>query len=693
VDQVIDTETPGTSELAAPYLSVVVATRNDDHGGDPLQRLQAFVNTFDEQCRRTGLDAEVIVIDWNPPPDRPRVAEVLRLPVQPACTYRIVDVPPDLHYRFQHADVLPLFQMIAKNVGIRRARGRFVLATNIDVIFSTELVDWLASGCLEAERIYRVDRHDIESDFPVAATLAEKMAYCQTHQLRVHKRAGTHAVDPVGRERLLEPDIAGSTGITLGDGWHTREGDSTGGFFRWASREVRFAIDRTASQDLSGMALNVDLETNPYQPDSWIELDIRAGERSLGRRRVSGRTRLRLTLDEDSSLHEIAMRAISSSGGREWLPPFQNRDELWYRVHDLSLRATPQHRYDIGVWQDPPWTPRRVVRRMESSVELDTDRGFPNGARTAGFESPSDGVCEFVLEYVPIDGGFTLFARDEHDRRLPSTMAEIDQDGTRLLSLTLELKRGSRLSLVLASDQPDGTRSRCVVRNLRSSAPLRAVRLTDFSSRLGWAGRGLAAGAEALSLPVRALKRTARSLVLRRMRGFHQSMIERSDRVRDLESRLVALTDLEPVARLLKTHRPPQLHQNTCGDFQLMAREHWFALRGYPELEMFSMSIDGLMESLACTAGIREHILESSLCIYHLEHEKASGWTPEGEALLRKRIAERGITWLDSQTVDIWTAYMLWLGRPMIFNSAGWGLGDVLLAETTLQCVAGRVGR
>ena len=58
-------------ESSAPYLSVVVTTRNDDHGGDPLKRLQAFVNTFAEQCRRTHLDAEVIVVEWNPPPDKP----------------------------------------------------------------------------------------------------------------------------------------------------------------------------------------------------------------------------------------------------------------------------------------------------------------------------------------------------------------------------------------------------------------------------------------------------------------------------------------------------------------------------------------------------------------------------------------------------------------------------------------------
>ena len=39
---------------------------------------------------------------------------------------------------------LPLFQMIGKNVGIRRSRAPFVLATNVDIIFSDALFSFLA---------------------------------------------------------------------------------------------------------------------------------------------------------------------------------------------------------------------------------------------------------------------------------------------------------------------------------------------------------------------------------------------------------------------------------------------------------------------------------------------------------------------------------------------------------------------
>src|SRR5262245_51828451 len=140
-----------------PYLSVVMATRNDDHAGKPLKRLQAFVNTFDEQCRRAGLDAEVIIVEWNPPPERRSVGSLLRLPFPSYCTYRFIEVPPAVHERLRFAGVVPLFETMAKNVGIRRARGRFVLATNIDVVLSTDLVEFLASRKLEHGVLYRVD--------------------------------------------------------------------------------------------------------------------------------------------------------------------------------------------------------------------------------------------------------------------------------------------------------------------------------------------------------------------------------------------------------------------------------------------------------------------------------------------------------------------------------------------------------
>ena len=42
---------PVTGDAAPPRLSVVVTARNDNHGGDMLQRMQIFVGGLLGQCR------------------------------------------------------------------------------------------------------------------------------------------------------------------------------------------------------------------------------------------------------------------------------------------------------------------------------------------------------------------------------------------------------------------------------------------------------------------------------------------------------------------------------------------------------------------------------------------------------------------------------------------------------------------
>ena len=134
--RVIMNENSRLSQTIFPYLSVVAASRNDDHGGDPLIRTQIFINSLAQQCKKHRLPAELIMVDWNPVSGRPGLAAVLDFPYEAAYfEARVITVPAFIHHRFKYADKLSFFQMIAKNVGIRRARGKFILATNIDIIF------------------------------------------------------------------------------------------------------------------------------------------------------------------------------------------------------------------------------------------------------------------------------------------------------------------------------------------------------------------------------------------------------------------------------------------------------------------------------------------------------------------------------------------------------------------------------
>lgn len=176
---------------ATPYISFVAASRNDDHGGNLRHRMQVFVEALLAQCDRHRLHAELVLVEWNPPADRPRLDRALSWPRSALCPVRILEVAAGLHRRFDNAESLPLHQFIAKNAGIRRARGAFVAATNIDVVLSDPLAAFLAKGELDADRFYRADRHDVDADVPAGAPLDRQLAYCERHRLRVHRRDGT----------------------------------------------------------------------------------------------------------------------------------------------------------------------------------------------------------------------------------------------------------------------------------------------------------------------------------------------------------------------------------------------------------------------------------------------------------------------------------------------------------------------
>ena len=153
--------------------------------------MQAFVNGWIGQARQHDIPSEMIVVEWNPPQDRPRLAEALHWPGDLGpCQIRFIEVPPEVHRRFAHAEALPLYQMIAKNVGIRRARGQFVLVTNIDILFSSELAKFLGERRLQRGRMYRMDRHDVMSQVASERAGGRSNRLCRTHLIRIERPRG-----------------------------------------------------------------------------------------------------------------------------------------------------------------------------------------------------------------------------------------------------------------------------------------------------------------------------------------------------------------------------------------------------------------------------------------------------------------------------------------------------------------------
>jgi hypothetical protein len=187
----------------APYISFVVTARNDNYGGDFLHRMQVFLDAVLGLWEKHSLSAELIIVEWNPPEDRPRLQRALRWPkrMTPGLV-RIIEVPGEVHHRLPKSDRMPMFEYVAKNVGIRRAKGEYVLATNPDLLYSEALIRFLALGRLSPACFYRIDRYDVAERAPASLPVERQLASCAKRWFRVNARGGTVARSEMSLPRL-----------------------------------------------------------------------------------------------------------------------------------------------------------------------------------------------------------------------------------------------------------------------------------------------------------------------------------------------------------------------------------------------------------------------------------------------------------------------------------------------------------
>lgn len=173
------------------HISLVVTSRNDNHGGNLTYRMQHFVDGFVAQCKKHDLHAELILVEWNPPETSLPLSKALNFPEDKGpCAIRVIRVPKESHLKLEHSDKIPLFQMIGKNIGIRRAQGAYVLATNIDILFSDEIVIFMRDR-LKPGTLYRADRFDVPSDLPKVDSFEELLKFCENNFFRINVKYGT----------------------------------------------------------------------------------------------------------------------------------------------------------------------------------------------------------------------------------------------------------------------------------------------------------------------------------------------------------------------------------------------------------------------------------------------------------------------------------------------------------------------
>ncbi len=152
----------------------------------------------------------------------------------------------------------------------------YILATNIDILFSDELMQFIAARKLERGKLYRIDRHDVIADVPVDGSTENRLAYCRSHLIRVNTREGTFRLGPSG-DRLLEPldIVAPDCGLNLTGGWFPPE-ISVDGPWRWVDNDAEVSIQPSEDPD---RMLVLDLEAGPgvHRKSFLLELQDEAG--------------------------------------------------------------------------------------------------------------------------------------------------------------------------------------------------------------------------------------------------------------------------------------------------------------------------------------------------------------------------------------------------------------------------------
>lgn len=150
--------------MADRFLSIVVTGRNDGYGGDFNARFARALRFNHEQLAAAGVDHEVVLVEWAPLADRPLLADVLAdlYPATRDGWLATWVVDPRYHEALALNPRLAYLEYVAKNVGIRRATGRFVLATNTDIYLGRGVIERLAHGSLGPAVVYRATRVDVK---------------------------------------------------------------------------------------------------------------------------------------------------------------------------------------------------------------------------------------------------------------------------------------------------------------------------------------------------------------------------------------------------------------------------------------------------------------------------------------------------------------------------------------------------
>ena len=155
--------------MNAPFLSIVMIGRNDAYISDYLYRLSSTILFWQKGFKESKKSFEIVLVDWGS--KTPLSKDLIPLVEgHEQIPLRIIEVPPAKVAQYSKGK--NFYSTLAVNVGVRRAKGEFILFTGTDTlmpIFSLEtLIRKLQKSntkCFDLKKSYlHVPRYNIPFD-------------------------------------------------------------------------------------------------------------------------------------------------------------------------------------------------------------------------------------------------------------------------------------------------------------------------------------------------------------------------------------------------------------------------------------------------------------------------------------------------------------------------------------------------
>ena len=323
-----------------PYVSIVITGRNDGYGGDFVKRFLATLRFNHRELAARAIAHEYVLVEWAPLPGRPLLSDVVddQCDAATAAVVRSVIVDAAYHEGMRQNPRLAYLEFPAKNAGIRRARGEYVITTNCDVVFGRHILGRLERREIERDVVWRAPRWDLDEGIDV-----ERFAW-------------TSLEDPanlVRRKQLRPPYFRGGTGDFIGldrATWHRLGG------FNEVYRVVRIGVDANfLVHALSSGVVIADIGGPVYHVNH-------AGSYLTTRQQYAGREAEAPYGDDRWNFNTVVYRNPPSWG----LAEAPERPAGPRRTHlDFSWDAVPPLVNLAGVVPVPPSTPREVEARVD----------------------------------------------------------------------------------------------------------------------------------------------------------------------------------------------------------------------------------------------------------------------------------------------------------------------------------------